>query len=108
MIETLISIKTYVKVLIMLEQIITIIFAISNTANAFLYLPQILLLYKRKDSSGVSLLMFFCFCMVLLVTTLYGYTKQDYILATTSLLSLCACGTATTLIIIYRLKAKKQ
>lgn len=90
----------------MIEQIITIIFAISNTANAFLYLPQIFLLYKRKDSSSVSLLMFVCFCIILSITTLYGYTKHDYILAATSLLSLCTCGTTTILIIIYRLKTK--
>lgn len=83
-------------------KLVEVIFFLSWIINAFLFIPQIILLYKKKDASEVSLLMFMCFNLIQIVTIFHGYIHKDYLLVLGFALSLLTSGTVTSLIIIYR------
>lgn len=57
-----------------------ILFMFRAFLNALLFAPQIVLLYKTKKTTGLSLPMFLGFNMIQFVTALHGYTAKDYIL----------------------------
>jgi MtN3 and saliva related transmembrane protein len=82
------------------------IFFIACMANASLFLPQIRLLYKTKDSSSVSLTMFLCFNIIQAITVLHGYLHNDLYLTLGFALSFISCGCVTALIIYYRAKGR--
>lgn len=88
----------------MFRIIIDIGFSLGMFINALLFIPQIIKLYKVKDSQGVSLLTFGGFTLIQLFTVLHGYFAKDYLLFGGSLASLLTCGTATILACWYRLK----
>ena len=71
--------------------------------NAALFIPQIMLLYQKKNSSEISLLMFCCFNLIQIITIIHGYIKKDYLLIFGFVLSLIASGIVTILMIVYRL-----
>lgn len=80
------------------------IFAISLFINAALFVPQILILLRKKNSQGVSLITFFGFCFTQFFTIIHGYIHRDYILMVGYILSILTCGIATGLIIYYKKK----
>ena len=81
---------------------IEVLFAISLIVNAAFFVPQIVKLYKIKNTSGISLLMFLGFNLIQFICILYGYIKKDYILMWGFALSLLTCGSVSILILIYR------
>ncbi len=83
------------------------IFFIACMINASLFLPQIRLLYKTKNSSSVSLTMFLCFNIIQAITMLHGYLHDDTYLAIGFTLSFISCGCVTALIIYYRFKEEE-
>lgn len=84
--------------------IIETMFSIGLFANAILFVPQIIRLYRTKDAEGSSLLTFGGFCLIQFFAILHGYINQDYLLMLGFALSLLTCGTVTILIVWYRLK----
>jgi MtN3 and saliva related transmembrane protein len=81
---------------------IEVLFSISLIVNAAFFVPQIIKLYKTKNTSGISLLMFLGFNLIQFISILYGYIKKDYILMWGFALSLLTCGSVSILILIYR------
>ncbi len=85
-----------------MEYIIDFIFAIALFINAVLFIPQIIMLYRAKDSKELSLLTFGGFNLIQLFIFLHGYIHKDYLLMLGYLLSLISCGTVTFMILWYR------
>lgn len=83
--------------------IIEPIFAFCLIINAILFIPQIINLYKTKNSESVSLITFLGLCLIQLISILYGAAKNDLYLVYGYAISLISCGTASVLIIKYRL-----
>lgn len=79
-----------------------IFFMMGAFLNAALFIPQILLLYKTKKATEVSLPMFLGFNVIQFATALHGYMSRDYILMWGYTLSFITCGLVVTLIIIYK------
>jgi len=86
--------------------VIEFLFSLSLFANAFLFLPQIIRLYRKKDSKDLSLLTFSGFALIQFLTICHGYINQDTRLLWGFLLSLAFCLTVCFLIIFYRYKGK--
>ncbi len=78
-------------------------FGVALVANAVLFIPQIIRLYQKKDSSQVSLLSFAGFNVIQFFTILHGIIHQDYWLVIGFVLSFASCGIVTGMIIYYRL-----
>ena len=91
-----------------MEKLVEFLFSISLAANALFFVPQILSLYKRKNPEGASLMMFACFNLLQVVSMMYGYIKRDYILVLGFGFSLLTCGAVTVLIVVYRMRVRKQ
>lgn len=83
------------------------IFGASLFLNALLFIPQIIILLKKKTTTDISLITFFGFCFIQSFTIMHGYINKDYILMWGYVLSLITCGTTTFLIIYYQIKNKK-
>ena len=86
----------------MLEIIIETIFSLGLFINAALFIPQIIQLYKIKDSKGFSLITFVGFNITQLFIVLHGILHKDYLLIIGYLLSFFTCGIVTLMIIYYR------
>lgn len=91
----------------MSKDIIDILYTGCWLLNALLFIPQILLLLKKKNSSEVSLLMFLCFNLVQVVSIIRGYIQLDYLTVFCFSASFITSGTITILIIIYRYRKKR-
>jgi MtN3 and saliva related transmembrane protein len=85
-----------------LKYLIEIIFSIGLFANAFLFLPQAIKIFKTKNISDLSLITFLGFNIIQMFGILHGYLHNDYILVFGFGLSFIFCGLVTTLILIYR------
>jgi MtN3 and saliva related transmembrane protein len=77
-------------------------FSISLLANAILFVPQALKLYRAKTAKGVSFLTFFGFNIIQTFTAIHAYLTSDWILLMGSVLALFTCAIVTTLAYIYR------
>jgi MtN3 and saliva related transmembrane protein len=84
------------------------VFSLGLFINACLFIPQILALYKVKNSQGFSLLTFAGFCLIQLFTILHGVIHLDYLLIVGFSLSLMTCGTLTLMILYYRRKSERS
>lgn len=91
----------------MFKTIVEIGFGLGLFANVLLFIPQIISLYKVKNSQGLSLLTFGGFNLIQLFTVLHAYLFKDYLLFWGYLLSLITCGVVTVLICWYRIKNRK-
>lgn len=83
------------------------IFGIALFANAALFIPQLILLLRKKHADDVSLTTFLGFCIIQLFTIIHGIHAADYLLVIGYILSLTTCGSTTGLIIYYRLRKKR-
>lgn len=81
---------------------VEIFFSLGLFINAILFIPQLLKLYRTKDSQGLSLTTFGGFSLIQIFTVLHGYLHQDHLLIWGSVLSLMPCGGIAALIIYYR------
>lgn len=85
---------------------IEILFAAGLFTNAVLFIPQIIRLIQKKHSDDVSLITFFGFNIINLLTVLHGFIHKDYILLFGSACSFLTNTVVTILIIWYRLGKK--
>jgi MtN3 and saliva related transmembrane protein len=86
----------------LLKYFIEIVFSVGLFINALLFIPQIIKLYKTKDSEGLSLVTFVGFNLIQLFAVFHGYLHKDYLLMAGFLLSIITCGTVTIMIILYK------
>ncbi len=87
-----------------LHMLIELAFGVGLFVNAILFVPQIISLYKLKDSKEVSLLTFGGFLLLQIITIMHGFVVKDYLLIFGFMLSVVTCGTTTWLIIWYRIR----
>ena len=86
----------------MLFEILEAVFFGALIINALLFLPQILLLLKIKNSDSVSLLMFCSFAVIQFISIIYGYMKQDFFMVIGYSASLLTCVLTIFLVIYFR------
>ncbi|MBP7189997.1 MAG: hypothetical protein KA998_01965 [Rickettsiaceae bacterium] len=87
------------------ELIINIIefgFGMAMFANSVLFIPQIIRLYKTKDSKDVSALTFAGFNVIQILSILHGYINGDYKLMYGMMLTFILCIVVTIMILYYR------
>lgn len=82
---------------------VEIVFSMGMVINALLFIPQIIRLYKTKNSQELSLLTFAGFNLIQLFTLLHGVIHNDKLLVFGMLFSLVMCGAVTFLIMYYRM-----
>jgi MtN3 and saliva related transmembrane protein len=85
----------------MLKVVVDFIFGAGLFVNALLFIPQIIKLYKTKDSKDLSKITFVGFCLTQASAIVYGYFHQDKILMIGYAFSLIMCGTVTLLSFMY-------
>lgn len=85
-----------------IESFIEIVFSLGLFVNAALFIPQIIQLYKVKNSEGFSLLTFSGFNVIQLFMLLHGVLHRDYLLVFGIGLSLITCGMVTLMIVLYK------
>ena len=81
---------------------IDFIFGAGLFINALLFIPQGLRIYRKKDSSELSLITFLGFWLTQVSAIIYGALHKDYILMFGYILAATACGFVTVLIIKYK------
>ena len=86
----------------LLKEFINLLFGFGLIINALLFIPQIIKLFKEKNSHELSILTFGGFCILQLLSVLHGLIVHDYILAAGFSLSLVTCGVLFLLILFYR------
>jgi uncharacterized protein with PQ loop repeat len=86
----------------LLEPAIDFLFGFGLFINALLFIPQIIRLYRIKNSKDLSKITFIGFCFMQLSAILYGYLHHDWVITIGYGLSLITCGWTTILIIRYR------
>lgn len=89
-----------------IKDVIEITFSFGLFINAILFIPQIIRLYKAKNSEGVSLVTFAGFNLIQILVFLHGYLHDDYLLMLGYFFSIITCGSVVVLILLYRFKKK--
>lgn len=87
-----------------LENFVEAIFGLGLFINAALFIPQIIKLYRLKNSDEFSLVTFAGFNIIQLFAVWHGYLHNDYVLVLGFALSFITCGCVTALILVYRRK----
>jgi len=87
-----------------LEKFVEAVFGLGLFINAALFIPQIIKLYRLKNSDEFSLITFAGFNIIQLFAVWHGYLHNDYVLMFGFALSLITCGCVTLLILVYRKK----
>ena len=82
----------------------TWIFGLGLMGNAFLFVPQIIAVWRKKSDEGVSLITFGGFSLLQIVSVIHGLYEHDWAMVIGMGSSLLTCGTVTVLTMIFRMK----
>ncbi len=85
-----------------MTRFIEIVFSFGLLFNIFLFIPQAIKIYKKKDARELSITTFAGFNVMQFFTVWHGYLVKDYFLMTGFALSFSTCGIVSCLIIKYR------
>ena len=85
-----------------LEYTVETIFSLALFVNALLFIPQALRIFRKKNSSDVSLMTFLGFLLIQFAIVLHGFIVHDYKLVIGYVISMVTCGIVVALIFIYR------
>jgi MtN3 and saliva related transmembrane protein len=87
-----------------MKQFVAVVFGLGLVCNALLFVPQVLALWRKKNSEGVSLLTFGGFSVLQAIAIVHGCYQHDLSLILGMAASLVTCGTVTYLTLYYRLR----
>ena len=87
-----------------MKQFVAVVFGLGLVCNALLFVPQVLALWRKKNSEGVSLLTFGGFSVLQAIAIVHGFYQHDLSLILGMAASLLTCGTVTFLTVFYRLR----
>jgi MtN3 and saliva related transmembrane protein len=90
-----------------LKYLIEIGFFIGLVANALLFVPQAIKIYRAKSAKEISFLTFFGFNIIQAFTAMHAYLSRDYLLLIGSILAFITCGTVTYLTFLYKFYQKE-
>jgi len=79
------------------------VFSTALFVHGFLFIPQAIKIWRRKNADGVSLLTFAGFNVVQLSAAIHGYFVHDLILMFGTGFSLLTCGSVTFSVIYFNL-----
>jgi MtN3 and saliva related transmembrane protein len=85
-----------------LTQITAVAFGLGLGANALIFVPQIIAIWRRKTSEGVSTATFAAFNVLQAIGIAHGFFQRDYALMLGMIASLVSSGTVTVLALRYR------
>jgi len=87
-----------------MKEIIAVIFGLGLVANALLFVPQAIAVWRKKTDVGVSLLTFGGFSFLQMIGIVHGLFQHDMAITLGMSASLLSCGTVTALTVFYRVK----
>jgi MtN3 and saliva related transmembrane protein len=87
-----------------MKQFVAVAFGLGLLCNALLFVPQVLALWRKKNSEGVSLLTFGGFSVLQAIGIVHGFYQHDRSLVLGMAASLITCGAVTSLTLFYRLR----
>jgi len=85
-----------------LKNIVSVLVAIAGFANALLFVPQALRIWRGKNADGVSLTTFGGFLLFQLTFVTHGILHGDWALVSGMGSSFLTCGAVVALAIRYR------
>ena len=88
-----------------MRETVAYIFGFGMLLNAGLFVPQVVHLWRTKNSQGVSLLSFAGFNTLQAIGALHGYFQHDMALMVGMLASLMTCGSVTGLAAYFSRRA---
>lgn len=87
-----------------MKQFVAVAFGLGLLCNALLFVPQVLALWRKKNSEGVSLLTFGGFNVLQGIGIVHGVYQHDLSLILGMTASLFSCGAVTSLTLFYRMR----
>jgi MtN3 and saliva related transmembrane protein len=87
-----------------IRQIVAFVFGLGLIGNALLFVPQAVVVWRKKSGEGISLVTFGGFCILQILGVVHGAYEHDNSLIVGLGASFLTCGTATLLSIIYRVR----
>jgi MtN3 and saliva related transmembrane protein len=84
-----------------MKQLVAWLFGAGMVANALLFIPQALAIWRKKTAEGVSVLTFAGFNAMQLIAVLHSYFQGDWYLGVGMAVSFITCGSVTVLAMIY-------
>ena len=81
-----------------------IAFFLGLLANAALFIPQAIRLYRYKSSREISIMTFLGFNIIQVLTAIHALLGKDWLLFIGSIVAFIACGSVTYLSFLYRSK----
>ncbi|AUC62403.1 MtN3 and saliva-related transmembrane protein [Cyanobacterium sp. HL-69] len=82
--------------------IITMVGLMAGTLTTISFLPQALKTWRSKSAKDISLAMFLCFCIGVILWIIYGFFVKDIPVLLTNLVTLILAGS----ILFFKLKFK--
>ena len=86
----------------LIKIIVDVLFSIGAIINAIAFIPQLVKLYREKNSANLSLLSFLGFNFIQFGLMLHGILTHNIFLAAGMGLTLLTCGGTTILIFYYQ------
>ena len=80
-----------------MREIVAYVFGFGMILNAGLFVPQVIHLWRTRNSQGVSILSFAGFNILQAIGALHGYFQHDTALMVGMMASLITCGSVTGL-----------
>jgi MtN3 and saliva related transmembrane protein len=87
-----------------MKQIVAVVFGLGLLGNALLFVPQVLVVWRKKSDEGISLITFGGFSVLQVVGIVHGMFQQDLSLILGMAASLLTCGSVTALTVLYRVR----
>ncbi len=94
----------FVRVKSMWITLLQVFFFLGLLANAVLFIPQAIRLYRYKSSREISILTFLGFNIIQILTTIHALIEKDWLLFIGSILAFITCASVTYLSLLYRFK----
>jgi MtN3 and saliva related transmembrane protein len=87
-----------------MKDIVAVIFGLGLLANALLFVPQAVAVWRKKTDEGISLITFGGFSILQAIGIVHGLFQRDPSLTFGMAASLLSCGTVTLLTLFYRVR----
>lgn len=88
--------------------IVELLFTVGMFANALLFIPQAIRIYREKSAHNLSLITFGGFNLIQIAMVLHGFLHEDWFLIAGMGVSFFTCALVTIQIIFSRLREWKS
>ena len=87
-----------------MKEIVSVIFGLGLLGNALLFVPQVIVVWRKKSDEGISLITFGGFSVLQIIGIIHGVYQHDLSLILGMAASLLTCGSVTSLTVFYRMR----